>query len=371
MQVETPQNDMGWFSRERLLMLALGLATLLGLYTCFLIVQPFISPIAIAVALAEATNSVTNWMRRRLKSNTGAATLSLLLVACLIVVPLSFLISYVVRQIIAAVKPMTAAGGGGIPDLRSLLHLPPAAAGALDWVQAHLDLQAQLTRLGQSVASQAGDLLAGSVNVVVQLMITLFVLFFLYRDRDEALSVLRSLVPLSEQEASRLFARTKDTLLAIVNGSIIVAFVQAMLAGVMYTALGVPLAAIWASLTFVVALIPVFGTFMVWGPVAAFLLLSGSWGKAAILVGWGALAVGTIDNILYPYLVGDRMRMHTLPAFFAILGGVAVFGPAGLILGPVALAVTLGLLDVWWWRTAGGRTAEQAVAVNSLRAPPV
>jgi predicted PurR-regulated permease PerM len=82
--------------------------------------------------------------------------------------------------------------------------------------------------------------------------------------------------------------------------------------------------------------------------------------KAAILAGWGAAAVGTIDNILYPYLVGDKLRLHTVPTFFAIVGGIALFGPAGLILGPLVLAVSTALIDIWWERTAGGQGAEEA-----------
>jgi predicted PurR-regulated permease PerM len=123
----------------------------------------------------------------------------------------------------------------------------------------------------------------------------------------------------------------------------------------MYTVLGVPGAVVWASATFIVALVPVFGTVLVWGPISLYLLVSGSWVKALILIGWGMLAVGTIDNVLYPYLVGGRLRLHTIPTFFAIVGGVGTFGPAGLIIGPVALAITIGLLNVWRWRTSGVR----------------
>jgi predicted PurR-regulated permease PerM len=97
--------------------------------------------------------------------------------------------------------------------------------------------------------------------------------------------------------------------------------------------------------------------------VALFLVLTGCWVKAIILVAWGGLAVSTIDNLLYPYLVGGRLRLHTIPTFFAILGGIQFFGPAGLILGPVALAVTIGLFDVWGIRTTGGRSAEQSQSI--------
>ena len=353
-------HDRGWFSRERVLLLALGLATLLAVYVCYLIVQPFIPAVTIAVAAAVATRRPQAWLRRRLRSHTAAAAVGVVLVAGLIVVPLSLLITYLVRQIIASIHGLQA--GGGLSEWRSIVHLPAPMSRALDWAQANFDLQTQIAAIGKSLAGQAGNLLAGSVSLVTQLVIMLFVLFFLYRDRDQALHALRHLVPLSAEEAIHMGTRIEDTILAIVNGSLTVAFVQALLAGVMYTALGVPASVIWSCATFIVALIPMFGTFMVWGPVAVFLVLSGSWVKAVILVAWGALAVSTIDNLLYPYLVGGRLRLHTIPTFFAIVGGIELFGPAGLILGPVALAVTIGLLDVWWSRTTGGHTAEQTAS---------
>lgn len=350
---EPIRDAQGWWSREHILILALGMSTLVALYVCYLIVQPFIPAIAIAAAVAVATSGPHRWLLARVGSRTAAAGISVALVACLIIVPLSLLIAHLVRQIIEL------QADGGMPDLRGLL--PGPLARALDWAESHLDLRAQVLRIGQALAGQAGSLLAGSVAALTQLVIMLFVLFFLYRDSDRALAAVRRLTPLSPDEADRMFSRIRDTILATVNGSLTVAFAQAVLAGVMYTALGVPASMIWAAATFLVALVPVFGTFMVWGPVAAYLLITGSWIKALILVGWGMLAVGTIDNILYPYLVGGRLRLHTLPTFFAIVGGIALFGPAGLILGPVALAVTIGLLDIWWWRTAGGKSAEQAL----------
>lgn len=358
MGAETAENGRGWISRERLLIVSLGLLTLLAFYVCYLIVQPFIPAVTIALAVAVATKQPHNWLRQRLGSHSAAAAVSVVLVACLIVVPLSLLIAYVVRQIVAGLHSLQA--GGGLADWRSIFQFSPALGRALEWIEANLDLQAQLTRLGQTLAGHAGALLAGSVSVLTQLVITLFVLFFLYRDRDRALSAFRSFAPLSNEESSRLLSRIEDTILATVNGSLTVAFVQALLAGAMYATLGVPAAMIWASATFIVALVPVFGTVMVWGPVAVYLLIAGTWIKAVILVAWGLLAVGTIDNVLYPYLVGGRLRLHPIPTFFAIVGGIGLFGPAGLILGPVAMAVTLGLLDVWWLRTAGGGTAEQA-----------
>jgi len=101
----------------------------------------------------------------------------------------------------------------------------------------------------------------------------------------------------------------------------------------------------------VLAVVPVLGAFIVWIPAALFLALAGSWGKALILALWGGVVVGGIDNVIYPILVGNRIKLHTIPTFMAIVGGLIVFGPSGLILGPVALTVTVLLLEIWQSRT--------------------
>jgi predicted PurR-regulated permease PerM len=113
------------------------------------------------------------------------------------------------------------------------------------------------------------------------------------------------------------------------------------------------------------ALVPNLGAFVVWGPAATLLALSGDWTRALILAVWGALAVGLIDNLLYPFLVGKRMRLNTLLVFYAILGGVFLLGASGIVLGPVIVVVTIALVDVWRRRVRGGQPAEAGIDAAS------
>jgi predicted PurR-regulated permease PerM len=105
-------------------------------------------------------------------------------------------------------------------------------------------------------------------------------------------------------------------------------------------------------------IVPILGPYVIWIPAAVWLALQGAWIQALILTGWGMIVVGLIDNVLYPALVGNRIRLHTLPVFFSILGGLVVFGASGLILGPVILAIADALIQIWKHRTADGRSAE-------------
>ena len=361
---DTANGEHFFFTRERVLTFVLAGATLIGLYVCYLIAKPFIAPIAFALALAVATQRPYNWLRARMRSDTAASGVAVVLVTLLIVGPAVTLVTLLIQQASDNVQQLQSGESGA--DWRATLDRVPFAGELFRWAESRMDLQGQLKQLGQAAAGYAGAFLRGSMHVLTQLVIMLFVLFFLYRDRKQAYTSMCQLVPLSNDESNRLFSRVASTILATVNGSITVAVVQATLAGLMYWILGVPAPALWAAATFITALIPVFGTFLVWGPIAVYLAITGSFVKAIILVAWGLVAIGTIDNILYPYLVGDRLRLHTVPTFFSILGGLSLFGPAGLILGPLALAITIALIDVWWERTKRGRAAEEAVTENDM-----
>jgi predicted PurR-regulated permease PerM len=131
----------------------------------------------------------------------------------------------------------------------------------------------------------------------------------------------------------------------------------------MFWLLGLPAALLWGAAMSLLAMVPVLGAFVVWVPAALFLALTGSWGKALLLTVWGVWVVSLIDNLLYRILVGRRLRLHTLQVFIAILRGVLLWGSAGVILGPVALAVTVALVDIWRRRIVGGRAAETRVNV--------
>jgi predicted PurR-regulated permease PerM len=145
----------------------------------------------------------------------------------------------------------------------------------------------------------------------------------------------------------RLFGRVEDTVFATVYGTLAVSAVQGLLGGLMFWWLGLPAPLLWGLVMAILAVVPVLGAFIVWVPAALFLVVEGSWGKALILTIWGVVVVGGIDNLLLPYLVGNRLKLHTILAFISVVGGLILFGASGLILGPVVLTITQVLLEIW------------------------
>ena len=115
----------------------------------------------------------------------------------------------------------------------------------------------------------------------------------------------------------------------------------------MFWWLGLPAPLLWGVMMGFLAIIPVLGSSVIWLPAALFLALEGNWVQAIILVMWGMLVVGTVDNLLRPILVGNRLKQHTLLVFMSLVGGLLLFGSSGLILGPVVLATTIFLISIW------------------------
>ena len=156
--------------------------------------------------------------------------------------------------------------------------------------------------------------------------------------------------PLPEVEMHRLFRRVADTVYATIYGTLVVAGVQGVLGGLIFCWLALPAPLLWGLVMAALAIVPVLGAFIVWVPTAIFLALNGSWGDAMTLTVWGVVVVGGSDNLLYPMLIRDRMRLHTIPAFISVVGGLLLFGASGLILGPVAVTITIFLLRFWGTR---------------------
>ncbi|HME62056.1 MAG TPA: AI-2E family transporter, partial [Candidatus Binatia bacterium] len=203
--------------------------------------------------------------------------------------------------------------------------------------------QASSKVLVDHVRGIAQNVLVFTVNVIIALI----TLFFLLRDGKEFIRRVQRLLPMDREHQQRLFRNIVDAVLAVVYGSFVVAMVQGLLAGLAYYFLGVPFAVLWGVVTAFVALLPVGGSTLVSIPATIYLFLQGETIRAFVLLAWSLGIVGTIDNVLKPLLIGNRLGLPVLFLFLGILGGLALFGAVGIILGPVIFALLRALLDLY------------------------
>jgi predicted PurR-regulated permease PerM len=329
--------------------ITLFLLTLGVLILCALLLQPFVSAIVAAIVLAVVTQRPYDWLASRITNRSLCAAVTLILIVLAVIVPTFFLAQKLGEQALNTVHAFR--DGAHQEKITSFIANRPALANRIEDFTSSIDINNAARSIAAYLGGNLAGLLGNSFRIITQLVVTLFLLFFLLRDRALALTSLRALLPLQEDESTELLDRVGDTILATALGRLTIAAVQGVLAGLAFWVLGVPGVILWAFTLTVCAMIPAFGSFLVWGPVAIYLGLSGHWAKAALLGLWGAVIVSTIDNILYPILVGSHLRAHTATILLSILGGIAAFGPIGIVLGPVLFTLASTLLDIWHART--------------------
>jgi predicted PurR-regulated permease PerM len=344
-------------SRDRLLTIVLIIATAFGVIGCVILVAPFVPALVWALALAVVAHPVHDWMTRRVQRPGLAAGLAVAVITICLLAPTIFVAQQVGQQATEGFKRIQKAIQSG--ELESRLEQDPRTAGIARWAQTNINVEQEVRDLTESLQRRLGQWVRGTVWTVTQILITMFVLFYLFRDRTPAINMVSSFLPLSNREAGEVLERVRSMIHATIYGTIVVAAIQGALGGLMFWILKIPGALLWGVAMGLLAIIPVLGAFVIWIPAAIALAAQGSWAKAAILTVWGTVVVGLIDNLLYPMLVGKEMRLHTVPVFFAIVGGLFIFGASGLVLGPVILALTLAGIDVLRRRTAGNRSAQE------------
>ena len=345
MPLTAPDDPGDWSSPGHIHSLVLMAVTVGGLYLCYRMALPFLAALAWALALALLLVPVQRWLEPKVRSPGIAAGLLVLLAGVGVLLPAMLIADRLLDEVAnggAAIGVMLESG-----QWRRDIAAYPLLAPVVEWVERQFDLPQTANTMSAWLSGTVASLARESLLQVIGMVMTLYLLFYFLRDRRTFLASIEALSPLSPADTRRMFGNVDDTVHATVYGTLVVAMVQGTLGGLMFWWLGLPAPLLWGVLMGVLAIIPVLGAFIIWIPAALFLLLDGSGGKALLLTLWGAIVVGGIDNVLYPMLVGRRLKMHTLLAFVSIVGGVAVFGSAGLVLGPVVFAITRQLLEIW------------------------
>ena len=208
-------------------------------------------------------------------------------------------------------------------------------------------LSADFMRNLQALAGRAFDIGQSMLGLIVSLGVMLYLLFFLLRDGDVLARRIRDAVPLRANQRNALVSKFIIVIRATIKGSILVAVLQGALGGVIFWVLGIPAALLWAVLMAFLALLPAVGTALVWGPVAIYFLATGAMWQGVVLIAYGVLVIGLVDNILRPVLVGKDTKMPDYVVLISTLGGIATFGFHGFVIGPVIASMFMALWEIF------------------------
>jgi predicted PurR-regulated permease PerM len=324
-------------------------ATALAL-SCVLL--PFYGAILWALIIAVLVLPIYRPLLSRLRQRRNiAAGLVMLLVLVVGVLPFALVTASLARE--ASVVYLLIDSGEWNPALylRGLFDALPEwiaalleRAGVADFDHLQRQLTTALAQGTQFIAAQAFGIGVNTFGFVASLGVTLYLAFFLVRDGDELARIAELALPLPPQFKPELIAKFMAVVRATVKGNLLIAGVQGLLGGIAFWFLGIKGALLWGVVMAFLSLLPMIGAGIVWLPVAVYFLIAGSVWKALALIAYGIFVIGLVDNLLRPMLVGKDAGMPDYVVMITTLGGMAVFGINGFIIGPTIAAM---FIAVW------------------------
>ena len=314
-------------------------------YMVWRIIAPFFSGLALAVIIVIICYPLYERVLRLTprRNATIASIVTTFLVIAVVVLPLALISTILLREAVDFYQNL-----GAGQDLAVERYVNNFESVVREYVPEFELSVTDTVREGAGwLTSNLGNIFAGTLSTVFVFIIAFIGSFYFFRDGKEFLKLAIKASPLPEHEDSIIFARLTDAIRGVVTGTVLIALIQGTLAAIGFTLFGVPQAVLWGSLAAVGALIPGIGTMVITVPAVMFLFVTGSPAAAVGLMLWGATVVGTIDNFLGPYLMSRGSNLHPFMTLISALGGVALFGPIGFIIGPVIMVLFMVLLEIY------------------------
>jgi predicted PurR-regulated permease PerM len=334
-----------------------GLVFLLVLFVFYKMLKPFLIAIILALTLVSLFYPNYRHLNRKLKGRAGLSSLLMCSVITFLIIIPSFLF------FLALFNELNVAYQGFRDALDSqseqeeYMTDSPVLREALEEINRYLGVDGRnlratfstaVDRLIRYLLAHYSAILGGIGVFLFNFFIMVFSMFFFFRDGHRLLNELKRLIPLAPAYEDMLINKLKEVIYATFFGILATAACQGVAGGLIFLALGFSNPVLWGTATAVFSLVPLVGTAVVWVPMAVYLLLTGSIVKGLALLVLGALVIGLVDNLVRPIIIeGKSEGMHVLLVFFGLAGGLALFGPPGLILGPLVAALLVAFVDIY------------------------
>ncbi len=327
------------------------LLVLVGVFILsFFIFQPFLTALSLAAVFALVLQPLYQRILRRAPSSPGiSALITILICIVCLFIPLGFIAVEVLGE--AQRLYASLSDGSGTTSLSTVVEYGERIARDYIPGMESANLSGSLNVYVKEGLGLLTKHLGGIFSQIAQLLIGLFIftigLYYLLSDGPKLKRAIIELSPLSDTDDMTVFDRLELAVNSVVRGNLAVALIQGILTGVGFTLFGVTNSILWGVVAAVAALVPGIGTAVVIAPAVAFLFIASSTVSALGLLLWGILAVGLVDNFLGPRFMGRGMELHPLLVLLSVLGGIALFGPAGIFLGPLSVSLLFALLAIY------------------------
>jgi predicted PurR-regulated permease PerM len=318
----------------------IGIIAVLGLLS-LLVVLPYFIPLVSGVIFAYIFRPVYKYFKKELKNNMVASLLTILVSIIIIILPFLFLMNSLVGE----ANEMYFYAIEYLDD--NSLNINEISLRIQETFGLSVNIEEVAKDLASVIIAGAQEFLKSFPKKVLDMFITFFTMYYLLINWDFLKRKARETVPVEKKVQNKFTRQFENITYALVYSQIVIAMVQGAVGGVGFWIFGINNPIMWGIIMAVLALLPVIGPPIVWVPAVIFLFLKGNIWPAVGLGIYSAFLTSGIDNILRPYIVEKKAKVHPVLVLVGILGGLSLFGVMGIIIGPIILAATFTAIEVF------------------------
>ncbi len=339
--------NQGMVNKSVLVLMVIAISALF-----FSMIHPFLMAIFLAGLFSALARPVYRRLNIMYKGHRHLASVStLLLMIFVVLIPLMFLVAVIVAQAVDV-------GQSIAPWIKQTLEQPDRLSQYLQ----HLPFYEELTPYREIILEKAGKLVGtvskwvvgglsqatlGTANFLFMSFVFLYTMYFFQMEGDKLVRKILYYLPLNSDDENLMLDKFTSVTRATLKGTLLIGILQGGLAGGAFAVAGIENAVFWGTVMAVLSIIPSVGSALVWFPASIFLIMQGSVGAGVGLLLFCGVVVGSLDNVLRPILVGKDTKMHELMIFFGTLGGIMMFGIAGIVIGPLIASLFVTIWELY------------------------
>ena len=325
------------------------------LYLFYRVIVPFFVPIAWAAVLVILFFPLYEKILPKVRTRGLASLIMCTLIIIIIIGPLTYLFIALVNEASVAVAKVNELSKSG--ELGRILSFDlPWFDVMKEKLSKYYDISSinlqQLARdsidsVSSVLVAQTSWLIANGTRTVFYFFLMIFTMYYFFKDGTQIIHTMRRLMPLTPEQVDVTFRQLRDIIAATMYGGVAVALLQGLLGGILFAIVGIPSPVFWGAIMAFLSIIPIVGAFIVYIPAGVILFIGGSYIKGIIVIAVGSFVISQVDSVLRPFLIAGKASMHPLMLFFAIMGGIALFGLLGVVLGPMIAAIFVTILRIF------------------------
>ena len=323
---------------------------MIGTIAFLWLLKPFAYPIFWAAVIAGLFGPLYRRVNRKLGHPNVSTAIMLVVAVFVIILPLAVIASVLLAQAIdmySALKDtedIQQKAQGIINLLKGNPYLQKLDLDEKALTEKFYDISGSISKY---IVGYLTDLTQNTLLLIINFVVMLYCLFFFIRDGDRILRGALYILELKDEIGNRLYERFTSTARATLKGTLIIGLIQGTMGGILFWAVGINSAIVWGVIMVLAAMIPGIGCAIIWAPAALIMLATGHVWEGIVVLTAGTLVISSIDNILRPLLVGKDTQMHPLLIFLSTIGGIAVFGVSGFVIGPIITALLSTLWEIY------------------------